>query len=174
MKEETTMMQPLKRAAAVKLVTMDEPFERMRDIYDRIACRAFEIFETNGRQFGRDLENWCKAESELLHPVHMDITETEGELKVCAEVPGFREKDLEVSVEPKRLTITGKRESKEERKTGKTIYSEHCSNQIFRAIDLPVEVDAEKVTATIKDGVLELELPKAVSAKKIQVAAQAA
>jgi len=72
-------------------------------------------------------------------------------------------------VEPHRLTISGKREVNEERKSKATIYSEHCRNQIFRTIELPAEVDSSKVTATLKDGVLELSMPKAAKARRVQV-----
>ena len=86
-----------------------------------------------------------------------------------AEVPGFSAKELEVGVEPHRLTITGKRESKQEPKRGNTIYREGCSDHIFRVVDLPVEVAANKVTATLRDGVLELEMPKAAADQKVHI-----
>jgi HSP20 family protein len=76
---------------------------------------------------------------------------------------------LEVNLEPRRLTIAGKRETKEEHKTKKTIYSERCSGQILRVLDLPAEVDTEKTKATLKDGILELEIPKAASSKGIRI-----
>jgi HSP20 family protein len=79
---------------------------------------------------------------------------------------------LEVALEPRRLTITGKRETKEERKDKRTIYTEIKSDQALRVIDLPAAVDADKATATLKDGVLELTLPKAGPAKKLQIAAK--
>ena len=71
-------------------------------------------------------------------------------------------------MEPHRLTISGKRETSKERKTKKTIYTEQCSNQIYRAIDLPAEVDTSKVMSTLKDGVLELTMPKAAKAQKVK------
>ena len=45
-------------------------FDRFDQIYNSIAKRAFEIFESNGRNFGHEFDDWFKAESELLHPVH--------------------------------------------------------------------------------------------------------
>lgn len=169
-----TGIQKAKETAPLKFVTAEEMFDRMQKVCDSIARRAFEIFEGSGRLFGRDLTDWFQAESELLHPLHLDIAESEGALTVRAEVPGFNANELEVSLEPRRLTITGKRESKEERKAGKTVYSERCSNEIFRAIDLPAEVDTAKVRATLSNGVLELELQKAAPARKIRVEAKSA
>ncbi|PYU88980.1 MAG: hypothetical protein DMG25_19385 [Acidobacteria bacterium] len=47
--------------------------QRLQELHELIARRAYEIFESKGRAFGRDLESWLQAESELLHPVHVDL-----------------------------------------------------------------------------------------------------
>jgi len=145
-----------------------ELMEQFNKAYNEIANRAFSIFENDGR-FGRDLENWFKAETELFHPVHVNVTEPDGIVAVQAEVPGFEVKDLEVTLEPQRLIISGKRETKEETQKGKTVYQEQCSNEIFRAVALPAEVDASKATATLKNGVLELQAPKSAKATASRV-----
>lgn len=174
MPEKSFATQPIREITPFKFEEVEKVFERMQKTYDSIARRAFELFETNGKVSGRDLEDWFKAEKELLHPVHINIAETDDALEVKAEVPGFTAKELEVSVEPRRLTVTGKRETKEERKEGKKVYSEHCASQILRVVDLPAEVDAAKVTATLKDGVLEFVMPKAAPAKKVPITTKAA
>lgn len=142
------------------LVEFDKMFERMQKAYDAIANRAYQLFEQRGRTPGFDFDDWRKAESELFGSVPVEIDETDTELTLHADVPGFAEKDLSVSVEPGRVLISGRTETKEERKKGKTIYSERRAGEIFRSISLPVEVDANKVTATLKNGSLEITLPK--------------
>jgi HSP20 family protein len=172
MPEPSKTVEPVKKPLTptpLKLVPPTDLFDRVHHLYDSVARRAFEFFENNGGAFGHELEHWFKAESELLHPVHVEVTESGEGLTVRAEVPGFTSKELDISLEGRRLTITGKRETREERKDKKTIYTEHCSNQILRAIDLPVDVDAAKVSATLKDGLLQLEIPKASPAKKIAI-----
>jgi len=158
---------PVKTPVPVK-TTAGDLIERFNKVYDQIANRAFSIFESDGR-FGHDVENWFKAETELFHPVHVNVTEADGKVVVDAEVPGFEVKDLEVTLEPQRLIISGKRETKEETKKGKTVYQEQCSNEIFRAVSLPAEVDASKATATLKNGVLELQAPKSTKATTSRV-----
>ena len=147
----------------------DEFFQHFQRKYDSIARRAFEIFDGNGRLFGNDLHDWFQAEAELLRPLHVEMTDSDESLNIQAEVPGFGPKDLEVSVEARRLTITGKRETKEEKKAKKTVYKERCSDEILRVVDLPAEINTEKVKATLENGVLSLEMPKAAPAKKIAV-----
>jgi HSP20 family molecular chaperone IbpA len=139
-------------------------FERAHSIFEQISRRAYEICEGRGQVFGRDLEDWFQAERELLHPIHIQVSK-----RGDAEVPGFNEKELSINVEPSRLVITGERETKKEQTKGETVYSEICADEIMRVIELPAEVETEKVTATRKDGILELSLPKTAKAKSVRI-----
>lgn len=167
--QTATALQAVKTPVAIRQSATDELFDRIEKTYESIARRAFEIFDNNGRWLGHELEDWFRAEAELLHPVHLEITETDENLAVRAEVPGFTSKELTINVEPRRLTITGKHEAQEENKKGKTVYSERCAKEIMRVIALPAEIDSSKVNATLKDGVLNIEMPKAAHAKAIRV-----
>jgi HSP20 family molecular chaperone IbpA len=158
----------------VKAARIESSLEQMDHLYDAIARRAFELFEKEGRVDGHHMRHWLEAERELLHPVHIRMEEADGEFLVRAELPGFTASDIEVSVQPRRLTITGKRESKQENKQGDAVYAEQCSDEIFRTMELPVEVDVANVTATLKDGILEIQLPKAAATKPTLVEPQAA
>jgi len=148
--------------------------KHMNDLYNKVAERAFSLFQNNGHSHGHDLEDWFKAESEFLTPVPLELSETDTELEVRAEVPAFTEKELEIVVEPSRLFIIGKTEKKSEKKKNKTFYSEISSNEVFRSISLPAEVDPENVRAVLKNGVLEISMQKAKPAKKVNVIAKAA
>jgi HSP20 family protein len=167
--QAATAMQPAKTSAVARQTETENVLDRMQQAYDSIAKRAFEIFDNNGRWFGHDLSDWLQAESELLHPVHLEIAETDEALTVRAEVPGFTPKELDIHVEGNRLTIAGKHESKEESRKGKTIHSERCAKEILRSVYLPSDVDGSMVNATLKDGVLNLELPKAPHAKSVRI-----
>jgi HSP20 family protein len=167
--QAATAMQPAKTPGPVKQPAIRDVFDEIQQTYDSIARRAFEIFNDNGRWLGHELDDWFRAESELLHPVHLELAESDDSLTVRAEVPGFSTKELEINVEPRKLTISGKHEAQEESKKGKTIYSERCAKEILRVVDLPAEVDSSKVSAILKDGVLNIELPKAAHAKTVRV-----
>lgn len=167
--QSATAMQPVKAPAAVKQIGQPNIFERIEELHNSIARRAFELFEGKGRWPGRELDDWLRAESEMLHPMHLELTESDNHLTVRAEVPGFNAKDLEINVEPRRLTVTGKRETKDETKKGKTIYSELCASEILRAVDLPAEVDTSNVSATLKDGILNIKMAKTMAPKSVRV-----
>ena len=143
--------------------------ERMQEIHDAIARRAFELFESNGRWPGRELDDWVRAESEFIHPMQVELTESDSSFNVRAEVPGFSAKELEINLEPRRLSVTGKHETKDETKKGKTVYSELRSGEILRVVDLPAEVDTSNVSASLKDGILNIKMTKAAAPKSVRV-----
>jgi HSP20 family protein len=157
-----------------KPIRLGSMFDQMEETFNTLARRAYQIFDGNGRTFGRDLDHWFQAERELLHPVALNIEETAEAFQVKAEVPGFSEKELEIGLEPQRLTITGKRECSTEEKKGKTVCTESSSDRILRVVKLPVEVEADKATATLKNGLLELTLPKVAPAQPIRIHPKAA
>jgi HSP20 family molecular chaperone IbpA len=148
-------------------------YEYMNELYEKIAKRAFLLFEHDGRTHGHDVQHWMEAEAEFLSPLPLEISEAETELTVRAEVPGFTEKEIEIVVEPARLFITGKAEKTEDKRK-KTLYSEISSKEVFRSIALPAEIDPDKVTALLNNGVLEISLHKAKPTKKAPAAAKAA
>ena len=155
------------------IVETEGLFDRAREISQYIAQRAYEFFESRGRQVGYDIEDWLRAELELLRPVPVDISETDDKLIVRAELPGFRLEEIKVSVEPRRVIISGKIEEKDEPKAEKTISSERQSDELFRSLDLPVSVDPASATATLQNGILELSISKATTIEPVEVAVKA-
>lgn len=173
MSEKLTVPQAISASSSLKLVDREALREHMNQIYDAIARRAFELFSEDGIT-GRDLDHWLKAEQELLHPLHVTIEDFPDKLSIHAEVPGFNANELEVSLEPQRLTISGKKSSRREYKDGKTVYREQCSNEIFRTLELPAEIDTSTAGANLKNGILDLTMLKARQAKANKVLVKAA
>jgi len=145
--------------------------KHVEEFFDLIARRPFELLEKRPLLFGRELEHLWKTEPELLRPIFLKLYETEENLVVRAEVPGFTEKELNIACEPWRLVITGKKEYKEEAKIEKKeempLHMEKTN--IYKTIKFPVEVRPEGVKATLKNGILELALPKAEVVKKVKI-----
>jgi HSP20 family protein len=93
-------------------------------------------------------------------PAHMDVSETENEFRVRAELPGVSEKDVEVTLDDDVLTIRG--EKRLERKDEKESYHvvERSYGTFQRSLRLPYAVDPEQVRASFEHGVLTVTLPK--------------
>jgi len=96
----------------------------------------------------------------------VDVVDRANDVLVRAEVPGVEKKDIEVSVSGNMLTIRGetKKETKEEK--GDYYRAEISRGAFSRTVALPAEVDDSKTKAAMKDGVLELTLPKVEKAKR--------
>lgn len=154
------------------LIEAEKMFERLSELTKETAQKAYELFERRaGGGFGTDLDDWLRAESEVLMPVRTEITETPEKISVRAAVPGFKPDEIKVSVKDNNLILSGETESNEKREDENTVYSEWRSDRFCRRFTLSSEVDAEKVEAKLQDGVLLLTLPKlsAQEAKQIPV-----
>jgi HSP20 family protein len=96
----------------------------------------------------------------------VEVTESEGELRLTAELPGLDRADVKIELDGDVLTLRGeKREERKEEDTGKRYHlEERRYGAFYRAFTLPPAVDAEKISAEFDRGVLTLHLPKAAEA----------
>jgi HSP20 family molecular chaperone IbpA len=146
-----------------RIVNRTEIESREAEILDAIQRRAYEIFENRGRGLGQDVNDWLIAEAEVLHPAHLNVTQSDITLVIRLDMPGFEAKDIRVSIEPYRVIISGEKRQEEKRETEKMLYSETCSDRIYQLIDLSGEVDDQDAKMTLKNGVLEIRLRKVPS-----------
>lgn len=145
------------------------PFDRLRNEIDR-------VFEDFGRGtwrtpfFGRsfDTEPFWRRDFSLSSVPAVDIAEKDGAYEITAELPGLEEKDIDVQIADDMLVIKGeKKEEKEEKKNGFHL-SERRFGSFRRSFRVPAGVDADRIDAQFKNGVLTLTLPKSKEAEKQQ------
>ena len=93
---------------------------------------------------------------------HVEVSETDNEVKLDAELPGMEQKDIEVTFHDGLLTLKG------EKKTENTgaVYSERWHGQFQRTIQLGPDVDPDKINAEFKNGVLSLTVGKRPEAQR--------
>lgn len=106
------------------------------------------------------------ARSSYYRTPAVDVRETEDGYVVEADLPGFDEKNVEVHVEGRTLTIESKKEEKEEKDEGRYVLRERRSSSFSRAFTLPEDADAESIAASFKNGVLALSVKKREEAKR--------
>jgi len=105
----------------------------------------------------------------------LDVKDDGAELIVTAELPGVSKEDLEIQVTEDGLEITARAEQAKEEKDEDYVYRERSVSAFERTVPLPAPVVADKVVADLKDGVLEVRLPKrepAPKAKPVKVKVQ--
>lgn len=96
----------------------------------------------------------------------VDVSETDKEIEITAELPGLSENDVEISLTEDVLTLKGEKKSEREEKDKNYYVSERSFGSFRRSIPLPSGVDQDKVKATFKNGVLRITVPKTEEAKK--------
>lgn len=99
----------------------------------------------------------------------VDMYETKDDLHITFEVPGVREKEVGVSITGDLLTVKGERKWDEEHKDDSYHRLERVYGKFERSVALPVPVQADKVKATYRDGLLEIRLPKAEEVKPKEI-----
>jgi HSP20 family protein len=120
--------------------------------------------------FARGFPTFRSGEVPALVP-SMDVTETDKEIEITAELPGLEEKDVQVNLADNVLTIRGEKKAEKEEKEKNYHMIERSYGSFSRSIELPAGIDPNAVKATIDKGVLKVTVPKpaAAVAKKIDV-----
>ena len=105
----------------------------------------------------------------------MDITETDKEIEIMAELPGLEEKDVQVNVAGNLLTIRGEKKLERKEKEKDYLLVERSHGSFSRTLELPSGVDPDAIKATIAKGVLKVTVPKSApaQAKKVDIKAAA-
>jgi len=103
----------------------------------------------------------------------VDVYEDKDSLVVQAELPGMKKEDIELSFHEGCLILSGERKVEMENGDGESSRSERFFGRFQRAIELPKRVDANAASATYRDGILTVRLPKAEEAKPKQISVKA-
>jgi len=135
-----------------------DPFRNMPDIQGEVN-RLFDNFL--GRPAtGSQPRTWA--------PV-LDIHETKDDLVLNFELPGVNDKDVSLSITGDLLTLKGERATNRDLKNESASHVERVHGKFERSVQLPMPVQADKVKATYRDGVLEVKLPKAEEVKPKEI-----
>jgi len=132
--------------------------------FDRLTNMREELDRVFGSSFGPffrplgSLNRWNPA---------VDVYQDNDQFTVYAELPGLKREEIEISLNGDTLTISGER--KHETKPDQGFRTERYFGKFQRSLTLPISVNSEKVSATYKDGILKVVLPKVEEAKPKQI-----
>jgi HSP20 family protein len=134
-----------------------DPFRELEDMSTRLGrffnqAQLRRAVDDDGALFA----DWAPA---------VDVQETDKEYVVKADLPDVRKEDVKVGIEDGVLTLEGERKQEKEEKGKKFHRVERVYGKFVRRLALPMEVDAQKVAAEFKDGVLNVRMPKAENVK---------
>ena len=137
-------------------LTKFDPLRELEDMSTRMSRVFARPLFRPSTEDGELFADWAPA---------MDITETDNEYLVKADLPAVKRDDVKVAVEDGVLAIEGERKQEKEEKGRKFHRIERSYGKFVRRLALPTDVDQTKVAAEFKDGVLNVRLPKAATAK---------
>jgi HSP20 family protein len=134
-----------------------DPFRELEEVSSRLNRLFNQPF---GRRLPEDegslLAEWAPA---------IDVQETEGEYLIKADLPEVKKEDVRVELQDGMICLQGERRQEKEEKGKKFHRIERAYGRFERRLALPSEVDAQRVAAEFKDGVLRVHLPKSASVK---------
>ena len=139
---------PVKREAQDSILTLYQDIDRMFDNFFR------------GFGLSRFDESWGDFSPRI------DVSETDQAYNISAELPGLDENNIEVTLEQNALTISGEKKTEKEDKGQNYYRMERSYGSFQRIIPLPSDIEADKIEANFKKGVLNITLPKSAEAQK--------
>jgi HSP20 family protein len=128
----------------------DKAFERFRRDFEHV-LRPYE------RALGRELPSLSEMET---HIPYVDLEDKGDKFVLSAEAPGFKKDEIDINICGNSVEITGSKEETVDEKKKSYVRKERMSESFYRTLTLPEEVKYEEVSADLKDGVLEITLPK--------------
>ena len=139
-----------------------DPFSDMVQLRDEIG-RWFEGVSERG-----------KDRKSVVWAPDVDIKENDKEVQIKADLPGMKLEDIDVSVDDNQLVIKGERKTEREEKEKDYIRVERSYGSFYRSFNIGVPVKADEIKASYKNGVLEINLPKAEvkKPKKIEISSK--
>lgn len=142
------------------------PIAEMERAFDKLFGRGFSSLWH--RDASPALDNFFEVGNQRLPS--LDVIDRENEVFVRAEIPGIDKKDLNISLTENLLTIKGQSSSEKKEEKGDYYRREISSSSFARSVTIPAMVDSSKTVANLKDGVLEITLPKVESSKRRNIA----
>ena len=148
-------------------------FEETEKRIQEVRGRAFELFERRGCEFGRELEDWLKAEREVFRWPAAEMTEKDKEYEFQMALAGFDAKDVGVTASPSEIIVHAQNESAKKSEESSVVWTEFGSNDVYRRFGIPQAIDVDKTRATLDKGVLRITAVKAAPAMEKPIAATA-
>jgi HSP20 family protein len=146
-------------------------WEEMNEISSRIREQAFRLFQSRGATEGQDLDDWLRAEREVVWSPASEVVESERDFRVQVALPGFSEKDLQVTATPDALIVEAEKTHSHDAEQGNVRLCEFSSKKLFRRLDLPSAINVEQVKASLENGILQVTAPKATQPQQMTATA---
>ena len=128
--------------------------------------RNTNVFDALFNDWGRDL--FSNSMNRYFAP-KVDIRESENAYTMEVDLPGLSEKDIDISIKERVLSLSCKKDTTDEKKEGNYLVKERGSFEFKRSFNFSDNIDGDRITAVFENGVLEVNIPKKEEKKPIQI-----
>jgi len=136
-------------------------FQDIQNLLAEIRQRAFAQSEKRSSGQSLDMDDWLRAESEVVWVPPAELLEREEDFLLRIGAPGFGPADIEIAVMPGTIIVKGECKHTHETERGDVRFSEFEARKLLRRVDLPSEIDVDGTSATLNNGILEIVSAKA-------------
>lgn len=136
-------------------------FQAFEQMMDETRRRAFELYERRGGGHGGDLDDWFRAERELLWASTAELVENEKQFRIHLAVPGVEPHHLRITVLPHAIVVRTESSHQHDRQEGRLHFCEFGGRRLLRRFNFQTPIDVERVAASLDKGVLEITAAKA-------------
>ena len=141
-------------------------FKETEELLRQIRERAFGLSIARGRRWASALQDWLAAEREFCWPA-AELLERDKDFVLSVALPGFEPGNIVVTVTPRELIVHAKLETAaESKKEEQVVWSDFRTNDVYRRIELARDIDVNKVSASLKNGLLKVVAAKLEKAEK--------
>jgi HSP20 family protein len=144
-------------------------FQEIEKQFEEVRRRAFDLFERCGRGLGHALDDWLRAEHEVMGWPAAELTEADSNYDLAITLPGYEPKNVQVTATPSEIIVHASTETKKKAEKPTCIWTEFRSNDVYRRFELPEAIDVDKTTASLDKGVLHITAAKMQKAQPMPV-----
>ncbi len=126
-----------------------------------VKSRAFELFQRRGQMEGSDLEDWFRAEHEILGWPAAELAQRDNAYDLKVTLPGFDAEEVEMTTTPSELVIHAARQHEKKGNEKGVVWTEFGFSDVYRHFALPSKIQLEKVVANLDKGILKITAPMA-------------
>ena len=121
------------------------------NVFDDMDSMIHSLFNTDWNFPAQNTQDWSPA---------VDVKETDNSFVLSADIPGLTKNDIKINVTSKRLEISGERSLETDQENDNYHYRERRFGSFDRSFNLPDTIDEDKISASFKNGILSIQLPK--------------
>ena len=154
MKDGTAVRKAMQPETPPKILTGQDVETLQSAIQQMISSRAYEIYETRGRESGHDLDDWVQAEQELNRSESLEVIDTGREIRILARVNSLSGEELAIGVSQQRVIILG------DNPGSGAAGLQSRRPALLHVVNLVPKINPSEAVAQISNGILEVTLPE--------------